>query len=134
MQHSPRSSSDNNDSIRRRLTVALALSIAIFISELLGGWIFRSSALVADALHIFTDIFAVGFSLMALILSARPPTTTLTYGYHRIEVFASFANGISLFAITALIIYDAYLKIISPSNLNIFGTMAVAAIALGVNI
>jgi cobalt-zinc-cadmium efflux system protein len=122
-----------DDSISLRLATALALSLGVFVAELVGGLFFHSSALVADALHIFTDIFAIGFSLGALTISARPPTSTLTYGYHRIEVFASFANGISLFVITGLIVYNAYLKIVFPSSLDVPGTIAVAAIALAIN-
>lgn len=120
-------------SIKQRLSIALSLSVGVFVVELLGGLFFRSSALIADALHIFTDIFAIGFSLVAIVVSARPPTSSLTYGYHRLEVFASLANGISLFVITGLIAYNAYLKIISPSSLNVAGTIAVAALALAIN-
>jgi cobalt-zinc-cadmium efflux system protein len=112
----------------------LTLSVVVFAAETIGGLYFRSSALVADALHIFTDIFTIGFSLAALVVSSRPPTSTLTYGYHRIEVFASLANGISLFVITAIIIFNAYLKIVvTRSNPNVFGTIVVAAIALAIN-
>jgi cobalt-zinc-cadmium efflux system protein len=120
-------------SIRLRLALALALSVAVFIVETIGGLFFHSSALVADALHIFTDIFAIGFSLVALTISSRPPTSTLTYGYHRLEVFASLANGISLFLIAGLIFYNAYLRIVSPGNLDVLGTIAIAALALAIN-
>ena len=124
---------NKSDSIRLRLAAALTLSIGVFVVESIGGLFFRSSALVADALHVFTDIFAIGFSLVALTISSRPPTSTLTYGYHRLEVFASLANGISLFVITGLILYNAYVKIVSPSNLDVLGTITVAAIALAIN-
>lgn len=124
---------NKSDSIRLRLAAALTLSIGVFVVESIGGLFFRSSALVADALHVFTDIFAIGFSLIALTISSRPPTSTLTYGYHRLEVFASLANGISLFVITGLILYNAYVKIVSPSNLDVLGTITVAAIALVIN-
>jgi cobalt-zinc-cadmium efflux system protein len=125
---------NKDDSIRLRLGIALTLSLGVFVAETFGGFLFRSSALVADALHVFTDIFAIGFSLVALTISSRPPTSTLTYGYHRLEVFASLTNGISLFVITGLIIYNAYLKIVvSPSNPDVLGTITVAAIALAIN-
>ena len=124
---------NKSDSIRLRLAAALTLSIGVLVVESIGGLFFRSSALIADALHVFTDIFAIGFSLVALTISSRPPTSTLTYGYHRLEVFASLANGISLFVITGLILYNAYVKIVSPSNLDVLGTITVAAIALAIN-
>lgn len=120
-------------STRSRLEIALALAIVVLVVELLGGFEFNSSALFADALHVFTDIFAIAFSLFALTVSARPPTRTLTYGYHRVEVFASIVNGVSLFAITALIGLEVYLKIAANTPINVFGTVAVAAAALVLN-
>jgi cobalt-zinc-cadmium efflux system protein len=120
--------------VRTRLEISLAIALIVLIVELAGGFEFSSSALVADALHIFTDIFAIGFSLFALTLSARPPTRSLTYGYHRVEVFASLINGISLFVIAALIGVGAYFKIASHAQINIFGTVTIALIALALNL
>ncbi len=121
-------------SIKNRLEIALGLALVVLILELLGGFEFNSSALVADALHAFTDIFAIAFSLVALMLSARPPTKTLTYGYHRVEVLASLVNGVSLFAVAALIGFDAYLKFAAHTPINVFGTVIVALAALALNI
>jgi cobalt-zinc-cadmium efflux system protein len=119
---------------RRALLVALGLSIAILVLELTGGLVFRSTALTADALHIVTDILAVAFSLFALTISSRPPTSSLTYGYHRYEVIASLVNGISLLGIAAIIMYEAYIRIIAPQPINVLGTVVFASVAMGLNI
>lgn len=124
----------NDARLRNRLGGALALSFCVLLLELTGGFAFQSAALVADALHIFTDIFAIAFSLVALTISARPPTSTLTYGYHRLEVFASLSNGISLFLVTGLIAFSAYLRFTSSHILYVPGTILVAAVALSVNL
>ena len=121
-------------SAKGRLEIALGLSLVVLILEIVGGLEFSSSALIADALHLFTDIFAISFSLIALIISVRPPTSTLTYGYHRLEVFASFTNGISLFIITGVIAYSAYLKFLFPSHLDALGTISIAVLALVINL
>lgn len=121
-------------SAKSALEIALAISVSILVIEILGGLKFGSSALIADALHIFTDIFAIGFSLIALTVSNRPPTSSLTYGYHRLEVFASLTNGISLFLIAALIAIGAYERFLNPSPVYVFGTVIVATIALCANV
>jgi cobalt-zinc-cadmium efflux system protein len=118
---------------KQALVFALVLSFIILIVELTGGLVFRSTALVADALHIVTDIFAVSFSLIALTLSSRPPTNRLTYGYHRYEVVASLVNGFSLLGISGVIVYEAYLRFLHPESPDIVGTVVFAAIALGLN-
>jgi cobalt-zinc-cadmium efflux system protein len=119
---------------RRALTIALFLSSVIFLLELSGGILFRSTALMADALHIVTDILAVLFSLVALSVSSRPPTSMLTYGYHRFEVLASLVNGLSLFAIVGIIMYEAYLRFLAPQPILILGTAIFASVAILLNI
>ena len=119
---------------KKALAVALILSIAILAIELAGGILFRSTALVADALHIVTDILAISFSLFALAISSRPPSGSSTYGYHRIEVMASLVNGLSLIGIVVAIMFTAYGRLLSPQAINIAGTITFAAVALALNV
>jgi cobalt-zinc-cadmium efflux system protein len=102
--------------------------------ELTGGLLFRSSALIADALHITTDILAISFSFVALTISARPPTERSTYGFHRIEVIASIVNGLSLVAIVGLIMFTAYSRFLNPQPIDVAGTIVFAAMALIFNL
>jgi len=119
---------------QRALSVALALSFVILVVELTGGFAFRSTALVADALHIVTDILAISFSLVALTISIRPPSGSSTYGYHRVEVVASLVNGLSLIGIVVVIIFQAYVRILNPQPISILGTITFASVALVLNI
>lgn len=118
---------------RRALFIALCLSVAILVLELVGGFVFRSTALTADALHVITDLLALLFSLIAISYASRPPKNSLTYGYHRFEVLASVANGISLLGVAGIILYEAYLKFLTPQPIDVFGTIIVAATALVLN-
>jgi cobalt-zinc-cadmium efflux system protein len=119
---------------RSALVVALLLSLAILVVELAGGILFRSTALMADALHVVTDILAVLFSFLALVISSRPPTVSLTYGYHRFEVLASLVNGFSLLGIVGIIMYQAYTRLLAPQPIFIPGTVALASVALLLNV
>ena len=119
---------------KKALTAALVLSIAILGIELTGGLVFRSTALIADALHIVTDILAVSFSLFALAISSRPPSESSTYGYHRIEVIASLVNGLSLMGIVVVIMYTAYTRILNPQPIDVIGTASFAILALILNL
>lgn len=119
---------------QRALIIALVLSLVILALELSGGLVFRSTALIADALHIITDILAISFSLAALTISSRPPSASLTYGYHRIEVIASIVNGLSLIGIVIVIMYQAYIHILNPQPILVVGTVTFAAAALVLNI
>ncbi|MCL5066772.1 MAG: cation diffusion facilitator family transporter [Thaumarchaeota archaeon] len=119
---------------KKALTIALILSGAILVIELTGGLVFRSTALIADALHIVTDILAISFSFFALTISTRPPSGSSTYGYHRIEVVASLVNGLSLIGIVAIIMYTAYVRLMNPQAIDVIGTVSFASVALVLNI
>jgi cobalt-zinc-cadmium efflux system protein len=121
-------------SVRKALTIGLSLSALILVLELAGGLVFHSTALVADALHIITDVLAISFSFVALTISARPPSDTSTYGFHRFEVIASLVNGLSLIGVVLVIVYEAIEGILHPMIIGIPGTIAFASIALILNL
>jgi cobalt-zinc-cadmium efflux system protein len=119
---------------RRALAIALLLSSAILLIELTGGILFHSTALMADALHVVADILAILFSFVALVISSRPPTSDLTYGYHRFEVLATLVNGFSLLGIVGVIMYEAYTRLLNPQPIFIVGTAVVASVAIFLNV
>ena len=60
----------NNAAQRRsgrmnRLKIAAALTFVYMLAEAIGGWWANSLALVADAGHMFTDVVAMGLTLVA---------------------------------------------------------------------
>lgn len=116
------------------LTIALVVSVSVALLEFVGGSIFGSVALRADAFHVVTDIFAISLSIGSLWASSRPPQGELTYGYHRFEVIASLVGGISLFGIALYVVYEAYSKFLSPQQFNVNGTIVLGLLAVGLNV
>jgi cobalt-zinc-cadmium efflux system protein len=97
-----------NRRIENRLLLSLALTGLIFIAEVVGGIWTGSLALLSDSAHVFLDLFALGLSFLALRLSALPADDAHTYGYHRLEVLAALANGLTLAFISVGIFYEAW--------------------------
>lgn len=118
----------------RRVTLALALTSVYFVAEVAGGLWTNSLALLSDAGHMFSDISALGLSLFALRMAARPVTARRTYGYHRLEILAALANGLALWLIVGVILHSAYGRIFDPPQVHAAGMLAVASIGLAVNI
>ncbi len=119
---------------RRRLSLVLALTAAYFVAEALGGWWSGSLALLADAGHMLTDVAALGLALMAVWFSARPATSSKTFGYHRLEILAALVNGVALVVISLLIFYEAYLRWSSPPAVRSNVVILVASGGLVVNL
>ena len=84
------------DLIRERgatLKAALALTAAVLVVELAGGLVSGSLALLSDAGHVLTDVFALGLAWFALEQAKRPGDKRRTYGYQRAGILAALLNG-----------------------------------------
>ena len=104
------------------------------IVEIIGGLITNSIALISDAGHIFTHVFAISISLLAIYIARKPKCHHKTFGLYRAEVLAAFINGLFLIQIVGFIIYEVILRFLNPEEIIGFYMLIVAFIGLGVNI
>lgn len=119
---------------RRRLILALILAAAVALFEFWGGFASHSLALLSDAVHVCTDVFALAIALFASIAAARPANRSKTFGYGRIEVLAALFNGALLFAATLVIAYEAMRRFGTPLEPKSTLMTAVAGVGLIANI
>lgn len=119
---------------KRPLRTALAITAAMMLVEVAGGFLSRSLALLADAGHMLIDVAALGLGLFAFWLSARPRTSERTFGWRRFEIFAAFLNGVALWVISGFIGYEAFLRLKSPQPVKSGLMLIVAALGLVANI
>ncbi|XP_057252815.1 probable proton-coupled zinc antiporter SLC30A3 isoform X2 [Pezoporus wallicus] len=68
---------------RRQLSVACTVCCIFMIGEVIGGYLAHSLAIMTDAAHLLTDIGSMSVSLFSLWVSTRPPTKTMSFGWHR---------------------------------------------------
>jgi cobalt-zinc-cadmium efflux system protein len=110
---------DHGDSgaSRGRLTVALGISIAIFVAEVIGAILTGSLALVVDAGHVLTDAGGLAVAVLAASLMRRPPTSRRTWGYGRAEVLAATAQAAVLLAVGLFVLVEGIHRLISPAPL-----------------
>ncbi len=119
---------------KRLLTLSLAFTSGIAIIEILGGILSGSISLLSDAVHVFTDVIAIGLSLFAIVLATRSHSGIMTFGYHRAEVLAALANGIILASISVWVLYEAVLRVMTPRPLDAPLMLFIAGIGLGGNL
>lgn len=112
----------------------LCLTVCFMLLEAAAGFFTGSLALLSDAAHMLTDVFALSLALFALWFALRPPTSAKTFGFHRTEVLAAFLNSLFLFCITVVIFFEAYKRIRNPSEVKSLEMTLVAFLGLGVNI
>lgn len=123
----------NLSSDQRRVALVIALNIAIVIIESTVGVISGSLALLSDAWHNLSDVLALTVTAIALSLGARPATPTMTYGYVRSEMMATFINAGFLSLLMIWVAVEAVDRLLHPLPVNGWLTMITAGIALVVN-
>ncbi len=120
--------------ITRRFAFAIALTSVTFLAELIGGLWTNSLALLADAAHVFTDLFALVLSLMAIRLANLPATDRRTYGWHRAEILAALVNGSVLVLICLGILYEAWGRLLEPQAVKSREMFLIAIVGLTMNL
>jgi cobalt-zinc-cadmium efflux system protein len=130
--HSPHPQNEPHG--KRRLLIALCITGCWFVIELGGGIYANSLALIADAAHMLTDLAALGLSLFALKISARPATPQKTFGYLRAEILAALTNGVILVVIALYIFYESYQRLLSPPEVKSLPMLGIASAGLLANL
>lgn len=119
---------------RRALWLALAANGGFLIAEVVGGFVFRSLALLADAAHMLSDVAGLAIALIAQRLIDRPATARHSFGLQRAEVLGAQANGLTLVAVAGWIVFEAVRRIGEPADVVGGGLLVVALLGLGVNV
>jgi cobalt-zinc-cadmium efflux system protein len=117
----------HDDTDERRLGVSLVLIAGLMVAELVAGTIAHSLALLSDAGHMLTDVAALGLSILALRLAARPARGAMTFGLGRAEILSAQVNGLTLLVLAGLIIYSAVGRLFSPPHVHAWLMVWVAA-------
>lgn len=118
----------------RPLWIALILTTAFLIAEIVGGILTNSLALISDAAHMFTDTAALAISLAAIRIGRRPADSERTFGYYRFEILAAAFNAMLLFMVAIYILYEAYERLNNPPEIQSETMLLVAALGLVVNL
>jgi cobalt-zinc-cadmium efflux system protein len=129
--HGPGSVHANNE---RRVGLAALLTGSFMLAEVAGGIIAGSLALLADAGHMLTDFAALSLAWFAFRLARRPADWKRTFGFDRFQILVAFANGLTLFAIAAWIVYEGIQRLMTMPEVSGGIMVVIAALGLLVNI
>jgi cobalt-zinc-cadmium efflux system protein len=114
----------------KNLILSILLNLLITIAQVVGGIISGSLALISDALHNFSDVLSLIFSLVAHKLSRRKASINNTFGYKRAELIAAFINAITLIVVAFFLIYEASVRLFHPEPIQ--STLVIWLAILGI--
>ena len=119
---------------RQTLRIAFLLTILILAAELIGGILANSLALLSDAGHVVTDLFALGLAWFATIQAERPANAQKTFGYHRVGILSALANAITLILISVGICWEAIQRFQHPEPVQPLVMFFSAGIGIAINL
>jgi len=117
-----------------RLDAALLLTGLFAIVELFGGLWANSLALLADAVHMTSDVLALALAAFAARLAQRPAHRSMTYGYGRSRVLAAQVNGVALCFLSGWIAWEAVGRFMAPPEVSGGIVILIALAGLAVNL
>jgi cobalt-zinc-cadmium efflux system protein len=117
-----------------KLVIALSLLVGFMLVEVVVGIVASSLALLSDAGHMLTDAAAIGFSIVAIRLAARPAKGVMTFGLKRVEILSAQVNGLTLLILAVIILVEAVRRLVSPPEVEGGLVLAVALLGVAVNI
>ncbi len=118
---------------QRNILIAFILNLFFSVFEFIGGMFTGSFAIVSDSLHDLGDAASIGIAFFLEKKSNRQPDENYTYGYKRYSVIGSVITTLILLFGSVAVIYNAVLRIITPTEINYDGMILLAIIGAGVN-
>ena len=126
--------SASHEAERRSIGLALFANAALMVAEVAAAFAFHSLTLLADSVHLLTDVSGLAIALVAFRLMVRPPTGRHSFGLQRGEVLAAQANACVLLGASAWVLYEASVRLASPQRVSGLGVLLIGAAGLAVNL
>ncbi len=118
----------------RKLGWAIAINMLLTLAQIIGGILSGSLALIADALHNFSDAASLWVAWIARKIGRKPADHFKTFGYKRAEVIATLINLITLVIVGLYLIYEAVWRAFEPQIIEGWTVVIVASIALVIDV
>ena len=117
----------------RRVSIAIWANGILTIAQIAGGILSGSLALIADALHNFSDMASLVIAFVARKIARRPADERMTFGYGRIEIVAALINYTTLILIGFYLIYEGGMRMIDPPEVQGWTVVILGGVALVVD-
>lgn len=119
---------------RRNVFIAFLLNLVFSIIELIFGLLFKSSAILADAVHDFGDALAIGLSFVTERMSDKRADQNFSLGYKRFSLLGAMITSSILISGSVFLIVENFPKLFHPEVVNKEGMLILGVIAIMINV
>lgn len=117
-----------------KLLAAVVVNLGLTVAQVVGGIFAGSLALIADAVHNLSDALSLIIAWAARRIARRPADARMTFGYQRAEVVAALVNYTTLIVIGLYLLWEAIWRLFEPEPVTGWLMIAVATVALVVDL
>ena len=117
----------------RRVSISIWANGLLTVAQIVGGILSGSLALIADALHNFSDMASLVIAFAARKIARRPADARMTFGYGRVEIVAALINYTTLILIGFYLIYEGGMRMIDPPGVQGWTVVILGGVALVVD-
>ena len=121
------------DANSKVLAFCLMITFSFALVEGIGGYFTHSITLQSDAVHMLTDAAGLLIAYIANIISKRPATTNLTFGYGKAEALGALINCIFTLILTLGLLFEVIGRFFTPTEVHGEGLFIIAGIGFVVN-
>ncbi len=118
----------------KNILIAFLLNLAFSVFEFFGGVYTGSVAILSDAVHDLGDAAGIGLSYFLERKSKKDPDQAHSYGYGRYSVLGGAITSLILLAGSLMVLYNAVLRILNPTEIRYNGMILFAVIGVAVNL
>ncbi len=140
MKHSHRPRRDSLSNIneyqnvaKNKIVLSMIIIGTVMVIEVIGSIFAHSLALGSEAVHMFTHLFALAISFVAIVIACKEPCHHRTYGFYRAEILAALFNSMFLFGVTVYIFFQSIERLLHPQPVIAFEMLLVALFGLAAN-
>ncbi|GHG95876.1 cation diffusion facilitator family transporter [Pseudodonghicola xiamenensis] len=117
-----------------RVAWAVAVNMALTVAQIIGGILSGSLALIADALHNFSDAISLVIAFFARKVARRPADARMSFGYGRAEAVAALVNYTTLVVLALYLIYEGVMRFLEPEPVDGWLVVWIAVLALVIDV
>ena len=126
-------SHDHSQVSSTRLGCAAGVNVAFAVVQVIVGLALGSVVVLADALHQIVDAVGLLTALVALVLLRRPATTSMSYGWGKIDALGGYTSGLLLLGSIVWIAYESVGRLFDPVDVDGGGVILIGMAGIVVN-
>ncbi len=117
----------------RNISLALAINATFAIIELVGGYLTKSTAIQADAVHDLGDTAVLMGALLLQFVAQIPPSTNFSFGLRRFSLLSGVISSLILCGGSIVILIASLARFSNPETPHLDGMLGLAILGVVVN-